>query len=362
VPKQLSTTYDNISTSSSTDEEDDEHSNIGSDFTPEEFFNAQTLGQETVKKGVELPNRVDGAQTPEKRGAQKNAEFAESTQRRELEIREALEAERKIEFQRCVRKRHEWERREKQRKEREKIEREERARWEQQERSRLAEIERKREHDKRERQRVLEAELERLREAEQVRQERERQEHTRIEQEELMRIRLKLEESEKREQETKERLAELERMMKERDERERQLAELQERQRKAEQARQEKEKEERARKQEERRQNQSALQQVGVPVTVRQVNRWGSFGRDGNTRDLTLAILKQMKIIKRCFSKNLPNYTISKIEYIMNDALYNQFNATKAEFRKSGRNTKEMLLFHGTNPQNIDRFLYVKHL
>jgi hypothetical protein len=96
-------------------------------------------------------------------------------------------------------------------------------------------------------------------------------------------------------------------------------------------------------------------------VAVRRVNvNVGFLSSLVSVSDLTPEILKQMRIVKDNFSKNLPSYTISKIEYIMNDALYQQFNNTKAEFRKFGRNTKEIIVFHGTNPQNVDRYLLSK--
>jgi hypothetical protein len=140
----------------------------------------------------------------------------------------------------------------------------------------------------------------------------------------------------------------------------RELAEIQERL-KAEQARRERERqaEEKARIKQEMCQK-AALEAVGAHVAVRRANSFGFLQSDGNMSDLTPAILKQMRIVKDNFSKNLPTLTISKIEYIMNDALYQQFNNTKAEFRQFGRNTKELLLFHGTKAQNVDRYLHSK--
>jgi hypothetical protein len=118
------------------------------------------------------------------------------------------------------------------------------------------------------------------------------------------------------------------------------------------QARQENERQKQTLKErEDRQRKQAELQQVGVYVDVRPINGWGSL----DARDLSSAILKQMKVVKACFLKNLTTFTISKIEYVMNDALYKLFNDTKAEFRKFGKSTREMLLFHGTHPQNVDK-------
>ena len=198
---------------------------IGSDFTPEEFVNAQTIRQETTRESPE------------------SEKLAKYPQRREREIREALERERKSVFERCIRERDEWERREQQRKEREQAERrrraermrqerEEKEKWEQKERELWAEFERNRDNE-RKRQLAHEAELqERQREAKEALRGREKQENSRMEQEELTKIRLKLEESERREEETRKRLAELERRIREQDERERELvrqAEVQQR-------------------------------------------------------------------------------------------------------------------------------------
>ena len=92
---------------------------------------------------------------------------------------------------------------------------------------------------------------------------------------------------------------------------------------------------------------------MGAQVAVRRANGWA-----GHVRELTPAILEQMRVIKENFLQNLPGSTIIKIEYIMNDTLYKQFNDTKAKFRNSPRkSTKEVLLFHGTKPENIDKYL-----
>ena len=121
----------------------------------------------------------------------------------------------------------------------------------------------------------------------------------------------------------------------------------------------EKEREEKKRKGREewerRRKKKEVLRQVGVHVDVRRV-KGGSLVWGGNAIDLSPAILTQVGHVKDNFLKNLPNFRIIKIEYVMNDALYKIFNDTKAELRKHGRSTKEMLLFHGTNPQNVDKY------
>jgi hypothetical protein len=37
----------------------------------------------------------------------------------------------------------------------------------------------------------------------------------------------------------------------------------------------------------------------------------------------------------------------------MNTYQYNRFDKTKAQFKRLGRNTNEVLLFHGTDPKNV---------
>lgn len=141
-----------------------------------------------------------------------------------------------------------------------------------------------------------------------------------------------------------------------------------ERQRKEALAKQKRGEEERKRqrkelvRKKEQEQWKAALQRVGVTITVSQVSSLGSLTTKLDLRDLTPAILKQMIIIKKHFLSRLPTYKIIKIEYVMNDTLYNQFNNTKSEFRRTGRNTKEWLVFHGTNANNVDRFLCHKEM
>ena len=89
---------------------------------------------------------------------------------------------------------------------------------------------------------------------------------------------------------------------------------------------------------------------VGCPVTVRRVGFDGMITNDDLSR-LTQAILIQLKSIKDLFSKA---FSVIRIEYVMNDQLYRQFDETRTAFRRLGRNSQEVLLFHGTNPSSID--------
>lgn len=98
---------------------------------------------------------------------------------------------------------------------------------------------------------------------------------------------------------------------------------------------------------------------VGAPVTVRRIipatGLWGLTGSivDDDLSKLTRAMLNQMKIVKDQFERFFP---VKKIEYVMNDRLFKQFDETRTKFRNLNRNPQEMLLFHGTNQRNIDTY------
>jgi hypothetical protein len=92
---------------------------------------------------------------------------------------------------------------------------------------------------------------------------------------------------------------------------------------------------------------------VGCPVIVRRVGIFGEF-MDDDLNYLTQAMLTQLKAIKDSFSKAFP---VLRIEYIMNDRLYKQFKDTRATFRRLGRNSQEVLLFHGTFASNINSYV-----
>jgi hypothetical protein len=95
---------------------------------------------------------------------------------------------------------------------------------------------------------------------------------------------------------------------------------------------------------------------VGARIAVRRINSSGML-LDGQENDLTAAIIEQMRVARCNFSKGYPNFKITKIEYIMNTELYNGFDSTRKRLRKLGRNAKELVLFHGTSPGNIQRLV-----
>jgi hypothetical protein len=91
---------------------------------------------------------------------------------------------------------------------------------------------------------------------------------------------------------------------------------------------------------------------VGVPVKVRRIGRQGAM-TDEDLHKLTPAMITQMKTATEQFAKLFP---VTKIEYIMNDYLYKQFDETRAKFKSTGRGTKEVLVFHGTDRKNINSY------
>jgi hypothetical protein len=92
---------------------------------------------------------------------------------------------------------------------------------------------------------------------------------------------------------------------------------------------------------------------VGCLITVRTVGFAGSIMKDELSR-LTPAMLNQLKSVKETFIKHFP---VKKMEYVMNDRLYKQFDETRQEFKRLGRASNEVLLFHGTNPRNVKSYV-----
>jgi len=95
---------------------------------------------------------------------------------------------------------------------------------------------------------------------------------------------------------------------------------------------------------------------VLAPIAVRRVNPWGGIS-DGRLNELTPAILKQLKDVRDTFARSLPGRSIKKIEYIMNDTLYNRYDSTRRQFHRMGR-SREVILFHGTKWTNIESYDY----
>ena len=78
---------------------------------------------------------------------------------------------------------------------------------------------------------------------------------------------------------------------------------------------------------------------------------------DGDLNKLTPAMITQAGKITAEFNKFR---RVKKIEYIMNDHLYEKFDDARSQLKKHGRGSKEILGFHGTHSQNI--ISYTNHL
>ena len=108
---------------------------------------------------------------------------------------------------------------------------------------------------------------------------------------------------------------------------------------------------------ERQRQEEARLRQqtrgLGVPIAVRRIGHFGRFG-GGDLDEVTPEIVDHLKSVKTLFMRHLPGHRIVKIEWIINPTLQEQFENTRQKLRKVRRSTKEVILFHGTAPANVD--------
>lgn len=89
---------------------------------------------------------------------------------------------------------------------------------------------------------------------------------------------------------------------------------------------------------------------VGVPVTVRRVNSGG----ESSEEDLNRLTPLMQTHLKTAVEKFRTYRQVKRIEYILNDRLYWQYDDTKWKFSSHTRPATEYILFHGTNGRNID--------
>jgi len=101
---------------------------------------------------------------------------------------------------------------------------------------------------------------------------------------------------------------------------------------------------------------QEVQKMIGCTVTISRAGIFRGIGDDGFHK-LTPAMLSQLKQLKNLFSDS---FQIKKIEYVLNDQLYRQFDETKSKFRRMKRSCQEVLLFHGTKQSNIDWYVLKK--
>jgi hypothetical protein len=113
------------------------------------------------------------------------------------------------------------------------------------------------------------------------------------------------------------------------------------------------EQEEEERRERERREN---LGGVGAPVAVRCVNSWGKI-TEASINELTPEVVKHLKHVKETFAKSISEMKITKLEWIVNLRLEAQFEHTRTQLKAAKHSTKEILLFHGTEAGNINKYL-----
>jgi hypothetical protein len=94
------------------------------------------------------------------------------------------------------------------------------------------------------------------------------------------------------------------------------------------------------------------LRTVGSPLRVRRFGRNG-FLSNVDFNLLTPDMIKQIQTVKDQWSKL---HKVKRFDYVMNNYLYKRFDNTKSEFKRLKRGTKEILVFHGTNRNNINKY------
>jgi hypothetical protein len=56
------------------------------------------------------------------------------------------------------------------------------------------------------------------------------------------------------------------------------------------------------------------------------------------------------------FSEGMAEYAIWRVDVILNPKLENMYEETKKTFQRMGRSTQQVVLFHGTNPNNVEAY------
>jgi hypothetical protein len=98
--------------------------------------------------------------------------------------------------------------------------------------------------------------------------------------------------------------------------------------------------------------------QVGVPVSVLHIDSFGQTSH-GTQEVITWAMIEQMKTIVALWNAKRTNPAITRIECIINDILYDEFKDARDQLQEQGRwDGRERVLFHGTPPENVYRYLW----
>lgn len=98
---------------------------------------------------------------------------------------------------------------------------------------------------------------------------------------------------------------------------------------------------------------------IGAPVGVRRVTANNTIVDVGHD-DISVEVIDHLKNVKAAFSWGLAAYNITKVEWIINDRLREQFEKCKELMAKKGRSTRELILFHGTGSHNINSYVFTE--
>ena len=125
----------------------------------------------------------------------------------------------------------------------------------------------------------------------------------------------------------------------------------------AELARQEQEALEAEQRREQERQEEES-RKIGVPILARQVNTRGRLndGAEAGVEGIRPEMVEMLKRVKELFKQSLPTFNIHRIDLIVNPKLQSVYEQTRREFERLGRNTEEVVLFHGTKPMNVEPY------
>jgi len=131
----------------------------------------------------------------------------------------------------------------------------------------------------------------------------------------------------------------------------------------AELARQEQEEFEAEQRRERERQEEES-KKIGVPILARQVNTRGLLneGAEAGMGGIRPEMVDMLKRVKELFKQSLPTFNIHRIDLIVNPKLQLTYEQTRREFEKLGRSTEEVVLFHGTNPRNVEPYSLLSRL
>jgi len=97
---------------------------------------------------------------------------------------------------------------------------------------------------------------------------------------------------------------------------------------------------------------------IGVPILARQVNTQGLLnkGAAAGVEGIRPEMVEMLKRVKELFKQSLPMFDIHRIDLIVNPKLQLIYEQTRREFERLGRSTEEVVLFHGTNPRNVEPY------